>query len=140
MWCLLTCYSSRICPISPFESVPLPSLYLMLCDVAVLQACVLLLTGPAGCGKTATVRTLAHDLSIAINEWLNPITEAYHSYQDDWERGKTWVVCVCICLCVYGYGYAAACLDIQYMCLFVWDMFMPMCDRYICVCVSMYAQ
>ncbi|XP_025891845.1 cell cycle checkpoint protein RAD17 isoform X1 [Nothoprocta perdicaria] len=35
---------------------------------------VLLLTGPAGCGKTATIQILAKDLGIQVQEWTNPIT------------------------------------------------------------------
>ena len=64
-----------------------------MCVALALQACILLLTGPAGCGKTATVRALAQELGIAVNEWINPLTEAYHSHRDDWETGKTWAAC-----------------------------------------------
>ncbi|XP_008937230.1 PREDICTED: cell cycle checkpoint protein RAD17-like, partial [Merops nubicus] len=35
---------------------------------------VLLLTGPAGCGKTATVQVLAKDLGVQVQEWTNPIS------------------------------------------------------------------
>ncbi|XP_010133686.1 PREDICTED: cell cycle checkpoint protein RAD17 [Buceros rhinoceros silvestris] len=35
---------------------------------------VLLLTGPAGCGKTATIQILAKDLRIQVQEWTNPIS------------------------------------------------------------------
>lgn len=38
------------------------------------DGCVLLLTGPAGCGKTATVQILAKDLGIQVQEWTNPIS------------------------------------------------------------------
>ncbi|XP_019387838.1 PREDICTED: cell cycle checkpoint protein RAD17 isoform X1 [Crocodylus porosus] len=35
---------------------------------------VLLLTGPPGCGKTATVQILVRDLGIQVHEWINPIS------------------------------------------------------------------
>uniref|UniRef100_A0A8C3PTD4 Cell cycle checkpoint protein RAD17 n=1 Tax=Calidris pygmaea TaxID=425635 RepID=A0A8C3PTD4_9CHAR len=35
---------------------------------------VLLLTGPPGCGKTATIEILAKDLGIQVQEWINPIS------------------------------------------------------------------
>ncbi|NXL06193.1 RAD17 protein, partial [Mesembrinibis cayennensis] len=34
---------------------------------------VLLLTGPPGCGKTATIQVLAKDLGVQVQEWTNPI-------------------------------------------------------------------
>ncbi|XP_054253698.1 cell cycle checkpoint protein RAD17 [Indicator indicator] len=37
-------------------------------------ASVLLLTGPPGCGKTATIQILAKDLGIQVQEWINPIS------------------------------------------------------------------
>ncbi|NXL65167.1 RAD17 protein, partial [Chordeiles acutipennis] len=35
---------------------------------------VLLLTGPPGCGKTATIEILAKDLGVEVQEWTNPIS------------------------------------------------------------------
>ncbi|NWS75592.1 RAD17 protein, partial [Crotophaga sulcirostris] len=35
---------------------------------------VLLLTGPPGCGKTATIQVLAKDLGIQVQEWTNPVS------------------------------------------------------------------
>ncbi|XP_064293756.1 cell cycle checkpoint protein RAD17 isoform X2 [Phalacrocorax carbo] len=35
---------------------------------------VLLLTGPPGCGKTATIQILAKDLGVQMQEWTNPIS------------------------------------------------------------------
>ncbi|NXD13042.1 RAD17 protein, partial [Nothocercus nigrocapillus] len=35
---------------------------------------ILLLTGPAGCGKTATIQILVKDLGIQVQEWTNPVT------------------------------------------------------------------
>ncbi|NXD30163.1 RAD17 protein, partial [Spelaeornis formosus] len=35
---------------------------------------VLLLTGPPGCGKTATLQILARDLGIQVQEWTNPLS------------------------------------------------------------------
>ncbi|OXB82644.1 UNVERIFIED_CONTAM: hypothetical protein H355_003939 [Colinus virginianus] len=38
------------------------------------SGCVLLLTGPAGCGKTATIQILAKDLGVQVQEWTNPVS------------------------------------------------------------------
>ncbi|NWV06519.1 RAD17 protein, partial [Ptilonorhynchus violaceus] len=35
---------------------------------------VLLLTGPPGCGKTATLQVLAKDLGLQVQEWINPLS------------------------------------------------------------------
>ncbi|KAM9251201.1 cell cycle checkpoint protein RAD17 isoform 3-T3 [Cariama cristata] len=35
---------------------------------------VLLLTGPPGCGKTATIQILSKDLGIQVQEWTNPVS------------------------------------------------------------------
>ncbi|XP_071437264.1 cell cycle checkpoint protein RAD17 isoform X2 [Pithys albifrons albifrons] len=35
---------------------------------------VLLLTGPPGCGKTATLQVLAKDLGLQVQEWTNPLS------------------------------------------------------------------
>ncbi|XP_072028726.1 cell cycle checkpoint protein RAD17-like [Amphiura filiformis] len=50
------------------------------------QAPVLLLTGPTGAGKTATVQTLAKEMRIEVQEWVNPVTSVYNP--DD--RGTSW--------------------------------------------------
>ena len=34
----------------------------------------LLLTGPAGSGKTATVEVLASELGLELQEWINPVS------------------------------------------------------------------
>ncbi|XP_067425285.1 cell cycle checkpoint protein RAD17 [Emydura macquarii macquarii] len=35
---------------------------------------VLVLTGPPGCGKTATVQILAKELNVHVQEWINPVS------------------------------------------------------------------
>ncbi|NXY78779.1 RAD17 protein, partial [Glareola pratincola] len=35
---------------------------------------ILLLTGPPGCGKTATIEVLAKDFGIQVQEWINPVS------------------------------------------------------------------
>ena len=35
-----------------------------------------LLTGPAGCGKTATVWALSQDMKFEVLEWTNPMTRS----------------------------------------------------------------
>nr|CAD7202337.1 unnamed protein product [Timema douglasi] len=35
---------------------------------------VLLITGPAGCGKTITLQVLAKNMDINVREWVNPVT------------------------------------------------------------------
>lgn len=37
----------------------------------------LLLSGPVGCGKTATIRTLAAKHEIKITEWITPLDIEY---------------------------------------------------------------
>lgn len=36
-----------------------------------------LLTGPAGAGKSALVQVLAKELNCELKEWTNPITDSY---------------------------------------------------------------
>nr|XP_028604147.1 cell cycle checkpoint protein RAD17 isoform X4 [Podarcis muralis] len=38
------------------------------------EGSILLLTGPPGCGKSATVGILAKDLGIQVQEWINPVS------------------------------------------------------------------
>ncbi|XP_054764183.2 cell cycle checkpoint protein RAD17-like [Lytechinus pictus] len=46
------------------------------------KAPLLLLTGPAGAGKTATLTVLSKELGLELQEWSNPITEAFKTDQD----------------------------------------------------------
>ena len=50
----------------------------------------LLLTGPPGCGKTATLCTLARNMGCAILEWVNPVTNVGGS-----EAGTMYIVITC---------------------------------------------
>ncbi|XP_039176676.1 LOW QUALITY PROTEIN: cell cycle checkpoint protein RAD17 [Crotalus tigris] len=43
---------------------------------------ILVLTGPPGCGKSATVEILAKDLGIQIQEWINPVSLNFKKYDD----------------------------------------------------------
>ncbi|XP_044301940.1 LOW QUALITY PROTEIN: cell cycle checkpoint protein RAD17 [Varanus komodoensis] len=45
---------------------------------------VLLLTGPPGCGKSATVEVLAKDLGIQVQEWINPVSLDFR--KDDFQN------------------------------------------------------
>lgn len=38
---------------------------------------VLLLTGPPGCGKTATILVLAKEMGIQVQEWINPVMQEF---------------------------------------------------------------
>ena len=40
---------------------------------------VLLLTGPAGVGKTTTLKVLAKELKCQIQEWVNPLTATFNT-------------------------------------------------------------
>ncbi|XP_068104180.1 cell cycle checkpoint protein RAD17 [Hyperolius riggenbachi] len=42
---------------------------------------ILLLTGPPGCGKTATILVLAKEMEVQVQEWINPIMQEFK--QDD---------------------------------------------------------
>lgn len=49
-----------------------------------------MLTGPPGCGKSATVEILAKDLGIQIQEWINPVSLDFkkHDFQVAFNHGK----------------------------------------------------
>lgn len=53
----------------------------------------LLLTGPAGCGKSATVRVLAREAGLNLVEWTNPTTTPYNNnfmeQESVWRPGDT---------------------------------------------------
>ncbi|KAM3938235.1 cell cycle checkpoint protein RAD17 [Leptodactylus fuscus] len=38
---------------------------------------ILLLTGPPGCGKTATILVLTKEMGIQVQEWINPLMQEY---------------------------------------------------------------
>lgn len=40
---------------------------------------ILLLSGPVGCGKTASIQTLASKYNIKITEWITPLDIEYPS-------------------------------------------------------------
>ncbi|XP_035684526.1 cell cycle checkpoint protein RAD17-like [Branchiostoma floridae] len=44
---------------------------------------ILLLTGPPGAGKTATVKLLAQQEGVEVQEWVNPVTEVHQLSTDD---------------------------------------------------------
>uniref|UniRef100_T1J1L8 Checkpoint protein RAD24-like helical bundle domain-containing protein n=1 Tax=Strigamia maritima TaxID=126957 RepID=T1J1L8_STRMM len=44
-------------------------------DNGVRKSSILLLTGPSGIGKTATIKTLAKCLNLEIKEWITPISD-----------------------------------------------------------------
>ena len=57
-----------------------------------MQGCrapLLLLTGPAGAGKTATLSVVARELGLELQEWSNPITAAFQRDGDtDYKSGE----------------------------------------------------
>ncbi|XP_069483640.1 cell cycle checkpoint protein RAD17 isoform X3 [Ambystoma mexicanum] len=52
---------------------------------------VLLLTGPPGCGKTATMQVLVKDLGIQVQEWTNPVISEYkkEEFKETYDHGAT---------------------------------------------------
>ncbi|TDL27922.1 P-loop containing nucleoside triphosphate hydrolase protein [Rickenella mellea] len=47
---------------------------------------ILTLTGPAGTGKTATLRVLAEEMSLELVEWRNSVDDRFAGDWDDYER------------------------------------------------------
>ncbi|KAM6224344.1 cell cycle checkpoint protein RAD17 [Rhynchocyon petersi] len=45
---------------------------------------ILLITGPPGCGKTATLRVLSKELGIQVQEWINPVLPDFQ--KDDFKE------------------------------------------------------
>jgi cell cycle checkpoint protein len=50
---------------------------------------ILLLTGPPGCGKSATVRALSNEMEFDIKEWINPVLEVF-TPTDSNSEGSRW--------------------------------------------------
>ncbi|KAM8961738.1 cell cycle checkpoint protein RAD17 [Pelodytes ibericus] len=50
----------------------------------------LLLTGPPGCGKTATIQVLAKEMGIEVQEWINPVMQEFKQGDEaeEFDRGK----------------------------------------------------
>ena len=46
------------------------------------NAPILLLTGPAGCAKTATLTCLAKEMKIEVQEWINPVSNSEKNIYD----------------------------------------------------------
>ena len=64
----------------------------------------LLLTGPAGCGKTASLCVLATEMEFMILEWVNPVSDSRETFHEGRKRQVTARVLfarfVCVCVCV----------------------------------------
>ena len=61
----------------------------------------LLLVGPPGCGKTATIHTLAREMGCAILEWVNPVSDVGGS-----GAGTVYIItdtptATCTCVSIY---------------------------------------
>jgi broad-specificity NMP kinase len=54
--------------------------------LSLIQAPILVLTGPPGTGKTATMRVLAKELGFQLREWITPINN--NTYTEDVEGNK----------------------------------------------------
>ena len=55
----------------------------------------LLLTGPPGCGKTATLHALSRDMGFTVVEWVNPESEGRgRGVQEEGERGSSCNVAI----------------------------------------------
>ncbi|XP_041358274.1 cell cycle checkpoint protein RAD17-like [Gigantopelta aegis] len=52
-------------------------------DVYKHEAPILLMTGPAGAGKTATIHVLAKDLKCEVQEWTNPVVPSSDQFLPD---------------------------------------------------------
>lgn len=64
--------------VHPYPTVSLYLSHLWLCFVSHCQSgSILLLTGPPGCGKTATLQILARDLGFQVQEWTNPLSSDF---------------------------------------------------------------
>ena len=54
------------------------------------QGPMLLLTGPSGAGKTATIHVLAKEMKIEVQEWANPVTSVYSRGKDEGSTNTNW--------------------------------------------------
>ena len=61
---------------------------------------ILLLTGPAGAGKTATVATIAKSMQCEVQEWSNPSLEEFGKMDVSWEDAKGFAFLLLL-LCLF---------------------------------------
>ncbi|XP_076321950.1 cell cycle checkpoint protein RAD17-like [Tachypleus tridentatus] len=57
----------------------------------VKRAPIALLTGPAGCGKTASLKVLAKALGVDIKEWINPVDNSSGVFDDGFSNTRSMV-------------------------------------------------
>lgn len=48
----------------------------------------LLLTGPTGSGKTATIRVLSEEICYEIQDYQTPLTTGYNKFNTDMDTGS----------------------------------------------------
>ena len=54
------------------------------------KAPLLLLTGPSGVGKTATLQVLAREMRYQLQEWINPVASVYNALEDQQDGFRGW--------------------------------------------------
>jgi cell cycle checkpoint protein len=55
------------------------------------NAPIILLTGPTGAGKTATIHVLAKELGIEVQEWSNPVVTSTYLTKEQFQHNLSGV-------------------------------------------------
>lgn len=58
-------------------------------DIQHVGSKVLVITGPVGCGKTATIKVVANTLDLTCKEWTNPVITPFETLRDSGVRYKS---------------------------------------------------
>lgn len=78
-----------------------------------------LLTGPAGAGKSALVQVLAKELNCELKEWSNPIAAAYDelSFLDKRNNWSGTVLSLFLFIYKMDNNMKSLCIHVIYMCI-----------------------